>query len=414
MASWLAGHCRLARTTAAQIVRAGRVCEQLPAVAAAFAQGAVNADQVAVIAPVASPENLATAADQGIDLRAVDAVLAQTATAHRHDRLRQVVQHYLARLDPDGPEPDPTEGRALSIATQSDGSGTGRFALDAVGLEKVRSVLESFVQKDRPAGDTRTRAQQLGDALVQWADVTLAAGQAPILRTVKPHVFVTINIDDLVDPGTGPAAGRLGFGALISAARARWLACDGTISRVIMGPDGRVLDLGRDRSGSPHRTCAAPSSSATGTASSPAAEPPPTGATSTTSRNGYATTARPAWRTPPCSANGTTPRSTTASGSNDNPTAPGAPTAPTAPRSSSLHHSCRESGQRPEVSGEPEVVEDGLVLLARVRLPVGCEAVAPPCDEEGGQRRHREGAPGERPSNHLCTCSSDRKRFIAP
>ncbi|WP_344690665.1 DUF222 domain-containing protein, partial [Blastococcus jejuensis] len=246
MASWLAGHCRLARTTAAQIVRAGRVGEQLPSVAAAFAQGLVNADQVAVIAPVAQPENLAKAADQGIDLGAVDTVLAQTATAHRHDRLRQVVQHYLARLDPDGPEPDPTEGRSLSIAKHADGSITGRFALDAVGGEKVQAVLESFVQKDRPAGDLRTRAQQLGDALVQWADVTLAAGQAPVLRTVKPHVSVLIGIDDLVAPGTGPAAAQMGFGALISAARARWLACDGTISRVIMGPDGRVLDLGRD------------------------------------------------------------------------------------------------------------------------------------------------------------------------
>jgi hypothetical protein len=29
--------------------------------------------------------------------------------------------------------------------------------------------------------------------------------------------------------------------------RARWLACDGTISRVIMGPDGQVLDHGRSK-----------------------------------------------------------------------------------------------------------------------------------------------------------------------
>ena len=92
----------------------------------------------------------------------------------------------------------------------------------------------------------RTRAQQLGDALVQWADVTLAAGHAPVLRTVKPHVTAVIGIEDLIDPRTGPAAARTGFGALISAARTRWLACDGTIGRVIMGPDGRALDLGRD------------------------------------------------------------------------------------------------------------------------------------------------------------------------
>jgi len=156
-----------------------------------------------------------------------------------------VVHHYLARLDPDGPEPDPTENRSLSIARHSDGSISGRFELDPAGGEKVQAALESMVQADRPAGDRRTRAQQLGDALVQWADTTLAAGGLPILRTVKPHVIVTIGIDDLVDPATGPGAATMGFGATISAARARWLACDGEISRVIMGPASQPLDLGR-------------------------------------------------------------------------------------------------------------------------------------------------------------------------
>jgi hypothetical protein len=111
----------------------------------------------------------------------------------------------------------------------------------------VQAALESFVQADRPAGDMRTRAQQLGDALVQLADVALASGDLPILRTVKPHVIVTIQVDDLADPAAGPCAAATGFGAHISAARARWLACDGAISRMIMSPDGVPLDHGRTR-----------------------------------------------------------------------------------------------------------------------------------------------------------------------
>ena len=82
---------------------------------------------------------------------------------------------------------------------------------------------------------------------MQWADVTLAAGHAPILRTVKPHVVVTIGIDDLADPHTGQGTAQTGFGARISAARARWLACDGNITRIIIGPEGQPLDLGRSR-----------------------------------------------------------------------------------------------------------------------------------------------------------------------
>ena len=247
MQSWLRGHARLSPSAAAQLVRAGRALEHLPAVAAAFADGRISAEQVATIAPVTRDEHRAAAAEQGVDLAAVDATLADVAATRPHSELAQVVHHYLERLDPDGVEPDPTEGRSLSIAKHSDGSVTGRFDLDAVGGEKVQTVLESMVQAARPAGDIRSRAQQLGDALVQWADNTLAAGDLPILRTVKPHVQVIINIEDLVAPAIGPAAGEMGFGATISAARTRWLACDGNVSRVIMGPDGHVLDFGRSK-----------------------------------------------------------------------------------------------------------------------------------------------------------------------
>jgi hypothetical protein len=75
--------------------------------------------------------------------------------------------------------------------------------------------------------------------------VLLASGKAPILRTVKPHVIVTIPLADLVDPATGPGAASTGFGAEISAGRARWLACDGNVTRIVVGPEGQPLDLGR-------------------------------------------------------------------------------------------------------------------------------------------------------------------------
>src|SRR4051812_32930203 len=122
-----------------------------------------------------------------------------------------------------------------------------RGQLDTVGGEKLAAALESLVQAARPAGDRRTRAQQLGDALVQLANNALASAELPILRTVKPHLLVTIAVADLVDPATGPAAAETGFGAILSAARARWAACDGTLTRIVLGPDGMPLDHGRTR-----------------------------------------------------------------------------------------------------------------------------------------------------------------------
>jgi hypothetical protein len=200
---------------------------------------------VAVIAPIAGDEERATAEAQGVDLGAIEESLVAVATGGSHDRLPQVVHVYREALDPDGSEPDPTEGRRLTIARHADGSVTGRFDLDAVGGEKVQAAIESIVQASRPKGDERTRAQQNADALVQLCDNQLASGWLPILRTQKPHVVVAVDAEDLADPATGHGAAQMGFGARISAARARWLACDGSISRIVMGPDGQPLDVGR-------------------------------------------------------------------------------------------------------------------------------------------------------------------------
>jgi len=245
MRSWLIGHARLSPSDAGRIVRSGRVLEHLPALAAGFAEGSVTAAQVNVVGEKVGEGEVARAAEQDVDLGEFDRTWAAIAAGAPHDVLKSAVQLFDDALDPDGPEPDPTEGRRLSIARHSDGSVTGRSDLDAVGGEKVQAAIESIVQADRPKGDERTRAQQNADALVQLCDNQLAAGGLPTLRTVKPHVFVTVDVEDLVDPATGPGAARTGFGATLSAARARMLACDSAVTRVVMGPDGLPLDVGR-------------------------------------------------------------------------------------------------------------------------------------------------------------------------
>ena len=160
MQSWSRGHGRLSSAAASRLVHSGRALEHLPAVAAAFAAGAVTAEAVAVIASITTANRLAAAADQDVDLAEIDQALALVAATQPHDTLKQTVQRYQATLDPDGPEPDPTEGRRLSIARHADGSRSFRGDLDAVGGEKFQAALESLVQANRPEGDTRTRAQQ--------------------------------------------------------------------------------------------------------------------------------------------------------------------------------------------------------------------------------------------------------------
>jgi hypothetical protein len=245
MASWLRGHGHLSVAEAARVVRTGRAQVHLPGLAEAFAAGEVTGEQAGLVARVVEPEPLARAAEQHVDLGVVGELLAGIARERPHADVAKAVHHYLDRLDADGPEPDPTEGRRLVITAHADGSISGRFDLDAVGGEKLQAALESLVQAGRGAAEERSRAQQLADALVQLCDNQLASGQLPILRGHKPQVLVTVAIEDMVDPATGKGAAELGFGGTISAARARWLACDGAVTRIVLGPDGVPLDHGR-------------------------------------------------------------------------------------------------------------------------------------------------------------------------
>jgi Domain of unknown function (DUF222)/HNH endonuclease len=243
--AWLRGHCRLSPAAAGQVVRNGRALELLPAVAEAAAAGQVTAEQVTVIGKITTPRNLALLAEQNRDLAGIGQVLAEFAATRAHDELARLVHVLQERLDQDGPEPDPTAQRSLSYARLPDGSLTGRFSLDAAGGEKVQAAIESILQANRPAGDTRTRAQRQADALVQLCDIQLASGNLPTLRQVKPHAMVVIPAEDLLDPATGPATAEMGFGAVVSAARARWVACDADITRIVLDPDGVPLDVGR-------------------------------------------------------------------------------------------------------------------------------------------------------------------------
>jgi hypothetical protein len=248
MPSWLRGHAHLSHRAAKEIVDTGRALEHLPAVAAAFADGQLTGAQAGLAAQVATPARLAEAAAANVDLAVIDAALAAVAVGEPHDRLVAVVRYYREALDPDGPEPDPTEGRRLSFARHLDGSGDFRGHLDPIGLEKLQAALESLVQAGRTKGDLRTRAQRLGDALVQLSDLALASGELPICRTAKPHVIVTIDLDDLTDTTSpNPGAAATGFGQTWSASRARWAACDAQIRRLLLDPDGQPLDVGRDK-----------------------------------------------------------------------------------------------------------------------------------------------------------------------
>lgn len=187
MRPWLRGHTAATGPEAAAVLAAGRLARRMPAVGSGAAVGGISAGQLALIGRVLTEDVWATGEAAGVDLPALDVLVAETAM--RSPRaLADVCRRIADAIDPDGPAPvDPTEGRGLRISRRADGSRAIRGQLDAAGGEQVEAALEAIAAAGRCEGDLRSREQRAADALVQLSALHLANGDLPMLRTVKPQ-----------------------------------------------------------------------------------------------------------------------------------------------------------------------------------------------------------------------------------
>ncbi len=121
--------------------------------------------------------------------------------------------------------------------------------------------------------DLRSRPQKLLDGLVGGCKAALAAGTLPAAGGLRPQVMVTIDYRDLLTrlgnitgdanlPGDSPNAttgtgtpfppdaptahtGTMLFTGPVTASTVRKIACDADIIPVLLGGEGRILDIGR-------------------------------------------------------------------------------------------------------------------------------------------------------------------------
>jgi hypothetical protein len=117
--------------------------------------------------------------------------------------------------------------------------------------------------------DARTRPQQLLDGLVGACKAALATGTLPAAGGLRPQVMVTIHYRDLLDrlehasaqgprirarttdtrpdsgTDTGTGTGTFAFTGPVTASTVRRIACDADIIPVLLGSEGRILDVGR-------------------------------------------------------------------------------------------------------------------------------------------------------------------------
>jgi hypothetical protein len=236
----------------------------LPVAAAAVAAGAISDQHLLVIRRTV--ERLPSAVEDTVRA-GVEAQLVGHATQFDPVQLVKLAHRVRAHLDPDGTLLDERQAvarRELSFVPDLDGTVAIRGRLDAEAAATVQAALDPLAAPlpadEQGVKDPRTPARRRADALVQAARLLLDAGALPTQGGQRPHLTVTITLDDLrgntdsgttdagtTDPaGTGTGTADLDTGAgTITAAAARRIACDAHTIPVVLGGRSEPLDVGR-------------------------------------------------------------------------------------------------------------------------------------------------------------------------
>ncbi|HET9117792.1 MAG TPA: DUF222 domain-containing protein [Pseudonocardiaceae bacterium] len=216
---------------------------KLAATAAAVAEHAIGAADVAVIRSVLSRIPAHVAAEQRAEVETELAHYARTLDA---GQLAVLGKRILAYLDQDGPRPnDAPETRRWLRLRDRDGGYELAGWLDREAAEILRSALGPLAAP-RPATDVevdlRTGMQRDADALVELAQRALSEGQLSTEGGERPQVVVTVSLP-VLQGRIGSAS--LALGGPINADVARRIACDAEIIPVVLGSRGEPLDVGR-------------------------------------------------------------------------------------------------------------------------------------------------------------------------
>jgi hypothetical protein len=236
---WIRHHCRMSSGAVWNSLAVGEHFDELPRSIEAVESAEIGYAHLALIARTAeSIQGSSTAA------AFEEAGLLEKAREYSVGRLWHFCHHMRHATDPEGfaaEQNRATEARYLKMSTSEDGSLMLEGWLDSVGGAVVRSALEPLAQ---PHGDRdeRGREHRNGDALVEVCGHAQDAGVLP----QRPHLQVTASLDTLRGLAGAPA-GDMEYSVPVSAATVQRLACDGTITRVVLAPESVVIDVGRAR-----------------------------------------------------------------------------------------------------------------------------------------------------------------------
>ncbi|TMG07807.1 MAG: DUF222 domain-containing protein [Chloroflexi bacterium] len=223
---WIRFNCRMTSTAAADRISVGRHLPKLVESAEAMGTGDIGFAHVTVIARTA---NTVKSFDE--------TALLPLAKENSPGMFHYKCLHYRHSLDAKAYTDDQerlAEERSLRLSTAEDGCLLISGVLDPVGGAVVRAALEPLAQ---PSGahDDRNREQRMADALVEQ------------VTDGKPaNIQVTATIETLKGLA-GAAGGEMEFSLPICATSIQRMACECSVTRVLLSQESVTIDVGRSK-----------------------------------------------------------------------------------------------------------------------------------------------------------------------
>ena len=239
---------RRARELAPRVTVTGdRLEPQLPATAAARADGAITAQHADVIASAVGKVRGSLSV---VEVADAERFLVEQARLFDAKLLSGIARRLVDTLCPDGRLADQREQqRRRRLACTPAGDGMYRISgeLDGETAALAMTVLRSLAAPKPPAGgerDERTAGQRMHDALRSVLKLALRAGELPVSGGVPATVLITMTAEQF-ESGTGLAA--TSYGQLLHIDQALRLAGQARIAWVVHGSSGGVLNYGTTR-----------------------------------------------------------------------------------------------------------------------------------------------------------------------
>lgn len=237
-AAWLRRHTGMREGDARAAIEAGELCEVLVETGRAWRDGEISSGAARVMSG-------ARVEGHDVTLRAIEPLLLDVARAGKLRELARMCARFRNCAQADGTEPRDHDG--LTISATAGGRTILNGDLSSAAAETVVHAIHALTDPPTP-DDRRTAARRRADALVRMAELAMtqlgAAGPDGPSRA-KPSVTMVIDWRTLTNDEFGRMDAE--YTGVVHRSDVERLLCDCSVTRVVTGPAGLPMDVGRER-----------------------------------------------------------------------------------------------------------------------------------------------------------------------